>query len=49
MGIYHNKNVMLIIYKHRVSYNQLYLVTTKFPRIKLKAEIVYNDIVFISH
>ena len=42
MGTYHNKNVMPIIYKHRVSYNLLYLATAEFPRIKLKSEIVYN-------
>ena len=42
MGTYHNKNVRPIIYKHRVSYNQLYLATAEFPRIKLKSGIVYN-------
>ena len=42
MGTYHNKNVMPIIYKLRVSYNLLYLATAEFPRIKLKSEIVYN-------
>ena len=37
MWIYQNKNVMSVIYKHRVSYNQLYLATAK-----TKSEIVYN-------
>ena len=49
MGTYHNKNVMPIIYKHMVSYNQLYLATAEFPRIKLKSEIVYNITIFILH
>ena len=42
MGTYHNKNVRPIIYKHGVSYNQLYLATSEFPRIKLKSGIVYK-------
>ena len=49
MGTYHNKNVMPIIYKHRVSYNQLYLATAEFPRIKHKPDIVYNITIFILH
>ena len=48
MGTY-KKIVMPIIYKHRVSYNQLYLATAGFPRIKLKSEIVYNITIFILH
>ena len=40
---------MPIIYKHRVSYNQLYLATAEFPRIELKFEIVYNIKIFILH
>ena len=44
-----NKNVMPIIYKHRVSYNQLYLATAEFPKIELKFEIVYNIMIFILH
>ena len=36
LGIYHDKPVMPIIHKHRVSYNQLCLAITEFPRIKLK-------------
>ena len=46
MGTYHNKNVMPIIYQHRVSYN---LATAEFPRIKLKSEIVYNITIFILY
>ena len=42
MGTYHNKNVMPIIYKHRVSYNLLHLATAEFLRIKLKSGILYN-------
>ena len=42
MGTYHNKNVRPIIYKHRVSYNQLYLAIAEFRRNKLKSKIVYN-------
>ena len=45
----HNKNVRPIIYKHRVSYNQLYIATAEFPRIKLKSEIVYNITISILH
>ena len=33
---------MPIIYKHRLSYNQLYLATAEFPRIELKFDIVYE-------
>ena len=40
---------MPIIYKHRVSYNQLYLATAEFPKIELKFEIVYNIMIFILH
>ena len=36
MGVYHDKTVMSMISKHTVSYNQLYLATSEFPRIKLK-------------
>ena len=49
MGTYHNKNVMPIIYKHMVSYNQSYIATAEFLRIKLKSEIVYNITIFILH
>ena len=38
-----------MIYKHRVSYNQLYLATAEFPRIELKFEIVYNTTMFILY
>ena len=48
MGTY-NKNVRSIIYKNRVSYNQLYFATAEFPRIKLKSEIVYNITISILH
>ena len=33
MGTYHKKNDRPFIYKHRVSYNQLYLAIAEFPRI----------------
>ena len=49
MGTYHNENVMPIIYKHMVSYNQLYIATAEFPRINLKSEIIYNITIFILH
>ena len=49
MGTYYNKNVMPIIYKYRVSYNQLYFVTAEFPRIKLKSKIIYSVTIFILH
>ena len=33
MLIHHDKNALSIIYKHRVSYNQLYLAIVEFPII----------------
>ena len=49
MGTYHIKYATPIIYKHRVPYNQLYLATAEFPRIKLKSKIVYNSTIVILH
>ena len=39
MGTYHNENVIPIIYKQRVSYNQLYLATAEFPRVTVGRQL----------
>ena len=49
MGIYHDETALAIIYKHRVSYNQLYLATAEFPGIKLKIPDCFQYCKSVQH